>query len=84
MEYFLGRIHSAIVASINEEMRCATVEWFESGETKGKEIDMAVIESLNPDITILRPGENITNRTTINTNNEQPEMIRLQRVIIIL
>lgn len=71
----LGRVHSAIVASINEEMRCATVEWFESGETKGKEVDLSVIESLNPEITILRPGEN-QNRPA-----EQPEMIRLQRVI---
>ncbi|XP_076261313.1 kinesin-like protein Klp10A isoform X2 [Rhynchophorus ferrugineus] len=52
-----GRIHTAIVAAINNDQRCATVEWFEQGETKGKEIDMASIESLNPDIIILKPGE---------------------------
>lgn len=35
------------------------MEWFEEGETKGKEIDMAAIESLNPDVTILKPGEEL-------------------------
>ncbi|XP_019765365.1 kinesin-like protein Klp10A isoform X2 [Dendroctonus ponderosae] len=52
-----GRIHSAIVAAINNENRCATVEWFEQGETKGKEVDMTAIESLNPEVIILKPGE---------------------------
>ncbi|XP_060515811.1 kinesin-like protein Klp10A isoform X2 [Cylas formicarius] len=54
-----GRIHSAMVAAINNDQRCATVEWFEQGETKGKEIDMDAIESLNPDIIILKPGEEL-------------------------
>lgn len=54
-----GRVHSAIVAAINNDQRSATVEWFEEGETKGKEIDMAAIESLNPDVTILKPGEEL-------------------------
>ncbi|XP_050313742.1 kinesin-like protein Klp10A isoform X2 [Anthonomus grandis grandis] len=54
-----GRVHSAIVASINEAQRCATVEWFEQGETKGKEVDMDAIESLNPDVIILKPGEDL-------------------------
>ncbi|ERL95529.1 hypothetical protein D910_12791 [Dendroctonus ponderosae] len=53
----IGRIHSAIVAAINNENRCATVEWFEQGETKGKEVDMTAIESLNPEVIILKPGE---------------------------
>ncbi|VEN53024.1 unnamed protein product, partial [Callosobruchus maculatus] len=52
-----GRVHSAIVAAINNETRCATVEWYEQGETKGKEIDLHTIENLNPDIIILKPGE---------------------------
>ncbi|XP_050515665.1 kinesin-like protein Klp10A [Diabrotica virgifera virgifera] len=72
-----GRIHSAIVAAINEDQRCATVEWFEQGETKGKEIDMAAIESLNPDVVILRQGEKPTtqDRTTIT----QSQFNKLQR-----
>ncbi|KAJ8943984.1 hypothetical protein NQ318_013565 [Aromia moschata] len=61
MQCIQGRVHSAIVAAINNEMRCATVEWFE----QGKEIDMAAIESLNPDIIIPKPGEkyNVIDRT---------------------
>lgn len=59
-------------------MRCATVEWFEQGETKGKEVDMAAIESLNPDILILKPGEryNMHERTL----TSQTEFNKLQRV----
>ena len=33
-----GRIHSAIVSCINVETKSVTVEWFERGETKGKEV----------------------------------------------
>ncbi|XP_049817868.1 kinesin-like protein Klp10A isoform X2 [Aethina tumida] len=60
-----GRVHSAIVAGINHNMRTATVEWFELGETKGKEIDMALIANLNPDI-IINPTDrtNVQNATT--------------------
>ena len=34
----LGRIHSAVVSGINAASRSVTVEWFERGETKGKEV----------------------------------------------
>lgn len=59
-------------------MRCATVEWFEQGETKGKEVDMNSIESLNPDILILKPGEryNMHERSL----TAQTEFNKLQRV----
>lgn len=50
-----GRVHSAIVAHINYDLRSATVEWFEQGETKGKEVDLGAIESLNPDVMIYKP-----------------------------
>ena len=33
-----GRIHSAVVSGINLDTRSVTVEWFEKGETKGKEV----------------------------------------------
>jgi len=35
---FLGRIHAAVVSSINLSTRSVTVEWSEKGETKGKEV----------------------------------------------
>ena len=50
MFYFLGRIHSAVVSGINLETRSVTVEWFERGETKGKEIELEAILSLNQDL----------------------------------
>lgn len=33
-----GRVHTAVVSSINWETRSITVEWFERNETKGKEV----------------------------------------------
>ena len=33
-----GRIHSAVVTGVNSEALTVTVEWFEAGETKGKEV----------------------------------------------
>nr|XP_023020702.1 kinesin-like protein Klp10A [Leptinotarsa decemlineata] len=72
-----GRVHSAIVAAINNDLRCATVEWFEQGETKGKEIDMAAIESLNPDILIMKPGEKYLMQDK--TLTQQTEFNKLQR-----
>uniref|UniRef100_A0A8C4N556 Kinesin-like protein n=1 Tax=Eptatretus burgeri TaxID=7764 RepID=A0A8C4N556_EPTBU len=39
-----------MVTVLNHENESVTVEWFESGETKGKEIDLESIFSLNPDL----------------------------------
>ena len=33
-----GRIHSAFISGVNAEVQSVTVEWFEGGETKGKEV----------------------------------------------
>uniref|UniRef100_A0A0B6ZWP8 Kinesin-like protein n=1 Tax=Arion vulgaris TaxID=1028688 RepID=A0A0B6ZWP8_9EUPU len=43
-----GRIHSAVISGINKDSRSVTVEWYEKGETKGKEIEMDAIVTLNP------------------------------------
>ncbi|KAM9329203.1 kinesin-like protein KIF2A isoform 2-T2 [Gastrophryne carolinensis] len=51
-----GRIHQAMVTSLNEDSESITVEWIENGDTKGKEIDLDSIFSLNPD---LAPDEEI-------------------------
>lgn len=45
-----GRIHSAVVSGINLETKSVTVEWFERGETKGKEIELEQILDLNQDL----------------------------------
>lgn len=58
------------MADINYAMRSATVEWFEQGETKGKEIDMVAITTLNPELIIVRPSErnNIQDNTSTQSN----------------
>ncbi|BFY99691.1 hypothetical protein BsWGS_02730 [Bradybaena similaris] len=43
-----GRIHSAVISGINKDSKSVTVEWYEKGETKGKEIEMEAIITLNP------------------------------------
>uniref|UniRef100_A0A6I8S120 Kinesin-like protein n=1 Tax=Xenopus tropicalis TaxID=8364 RepID=A0A6I8S120_XENTR len=45
-----------MVTSLNEDSESITVEWIENGDTKGKEIDLESIFSLNPD---LAPDEEI-------------------------
>ncbi|XP_067378391.1 kinesin-like protein KIF2A isoform X8 [Channa argus] len=45
-----GRIHQAMVTSLNEDNESVTVEWIENGDTKGKEIDLESIFGLNPDV----------------------------------
>ncbi|KAM6965717.1 kinesin-like protein KIF2A isoform 4-T4 [Aplochiton taeniatus] len=45
-----GRIHQAMVTSLNEDNESVTVEWIENGDTKGKEIDLESIFALNSDV----------------------------------
>lgn len=45
-----GRVHSTTVSATNAGAKTVTVEWFERGETKGKEIELEAIFSLNPDL----------------------------------
>ncbi|XP_063548235.1 kinesin-like protein Klp10A isoform X6 [Cydia strobilella] len=45
-----GRIHSAIVSGVSMETRSVTVEWYERGETKGKEVEIDAILALNPEL----------------------------------
>ncbi|KAJ8285391.1 hypothetical protein GJAV_G00026280 [Gymnothorax javanicus] len=45
-----GRIHQAMVTSVNEDNESVTVEWIENGDTKGKEIDLESIFALNPNV----------------------------------
>ncbi|ALC48876.1 Klp10A [Drosophila busckii] len=45
-----GRVHGAVVSKVNPTARCITVEWYERGETKGKEVELDAILSLNPEL----------------------------------
>ena len=51
-----GRVHAAVVSGFNEATESVTVEWFENQETKGKELDLNHLASLNPSVqAALRP-----------------------------
>uniref|UniRef100_A0A7G3AP90 Kinesin-like protein n=1 Tax=Lutzomyia longipalpis TaxID=7200 RepID=A0A7G3AP90_LUTLO len=50
-----GRIHSAMVSKVNPVARSVTVEWCEENETKGKEVELDAILSLNADILNAEP-----------------------------
>ncbi|CAI4226408.1 unnamed protein product [Auanema sp. JU1783] len=43
-----GRVHSSVVTELKPEKRVVMVEWFENGETKGKEIDINTLLLINP------------------------------------
>jgi hypothetical protein len=45
-----GRVHSAMVSKLNPGQRSVTVEWYERGETKGKEVELDVLLELNPEL----------------------------------
>ncbi|KAL1463137.1 hypothetical protein WDU94_014920, partial [Cyamophila willieti] len=53
-----GRIHSAIVSSLHPEGRSVTVEWFEKGETKGKEVELDALFALNSNLIAKTNNEN--------------------------
>lgn len=67
-----GRVHSAMVSKVNMASRSVTVEWYERGETKGKEVELDMLLQLNPDIF------NITEPEIIQQPPPQPT--NLQRV----
>ncbi|XP_056644414.1 kinesin-like protein KIF2A [Diorhabda sublineata] len=49
-----GRVQRAVVSSIDYELNCVKVEWFENGETKGKEVHFAHITPLNCDYQVIK------------------------------
>jgi len=65
-----GRIHSAVVSGINVETKSVTVEWFERGETKGKEIELEQILGLNQDLA----PTSYENANTIPNNNSNSKL----------
>ena len=63
-----GRIHSAVVSGINIDTRSVTVEWFERGETKGKEVELEQILSLNQDLAPVNENGNKIGKVIENLN----------------
>ncbi|XP_052124050.1 kinesin-like protein KIF2A isoform X2 [Frankliniella occidentalis] len=73
-----GRVHSAIVSGVNWETRSVTVEWFERGETKGKEIEMEAILNMNTHLMGTAPQDepviNNNKKVTRSTKANNPTM----------
>uniref|UniRef100_T1JBC4 Kinesin-like protein n=1 Tax=Strigamia maritima TaxID=126957 RepID=T1JBC4_STRMM len=67
-----GRIHSAVISGVNKEMRSVTVEWFERGETKGKEIEIEAIFALNPDLASDGGSRDAVSKPVSNNNKYAP------------
>merc|ERR1711879_1144003 len=57
-----SRIHSAVVSGINIDTRSVTVEWFDRGETKGKEVELETLLSLNQDLAPVNENGNKINK----------------------
>ncbi|XP_018652975.1 putative kif-2 [Schistosoma mansoni] len=65
-----GRVHSAIVSGINPNTKSVTVEWYEKGEAKGKEIELEAILQLNPNLRYSCPiTDNVCGTVDISRNN---------------
>uniref|UniRef100_A0ABD2WAC8 Kinesin-like protein n=1 Tax=Trichogramma kaykai TaxID=54128 RepID=A0ABD2WAC8_9HYME len=66
-----GRVHSAIVSGVNWDQRSVTVEWFERGETKGKEVEIDALFSLNPELNSNQlPSSNQSSSQVPSTNTK--------------
>ncbi|ESN99508.1 hypothetical protein HELRODRAFT_192839 [Helobdella robusta] len=59
-----GRIHPATISAVDFDNQTVTVEWYEKNETKGKEIDIDDVKSLNSELFIpsqQQPQAKLTN-----------------------
>lgn len=61
-----------MVSKISPSSRSVTVEWYERGETKGKEVELDMLHQLNPEIFNIAEPEIIA----------PPQPANLQRVSI--
>jgi kinesin family protein 2/24 len=83
--YFSGRVHSAMVSKLNPAARSVTVEWYERGETKGKEVELDMLLALNPELITSNTRQSfapVQPQPTLQQQQQQPQPtpINLQRV----
>ncbi|KAM7014475.1 kinesin-like protein KIF2C [Passerculus sandwichensis] len=77
-----GLIHKATVKVVNVEHSCVTVEWCESGATKGKEVDISDVIAINPELLELPPAdvkENVPVQDNV-TSQKQKRRTTLSRI----
>ena len=61
-----GRVHLAAITSIDLERKVVAVEWYEGGETKGKEVECDVILQLNPNLRKPLSSRSVNSRSAAN------------------
>ena len=61
-----------MISGINIDTRSVTVEWFERGETKGKEVELETLLSLNQDLAPVNENGNKINKVKEEKKNEKP------------
>lgn len=53
-----GRMHNACISEIDTDKRIVSVEWTEGKDTKGKEVDLDQLFTLNPQLLLPHPSGN--------------------------
>ncbi|CRK91245.1 CLUMA_CG004925, isoform A [Clunio marinus] len=79
-----GRVHSAMVSKLNPAQRSVTVEWYERGETKGKEVELDILLALNPELmqnkqSYVVPPQSAITSANLQRNPTQGNIQRLTR-----
>ncbi|XP_037025937.1 kinesin-like protein Klp10A isoform X5 [Bradysia coprophila] len=67
-----GRIHGAMVSKVNADTRSVTVEWYEHGETKGKEVELDAILELNNEVEAAASSPKIVRQISGNPLSRNP------------
>uniref|UniRef100_A0A0N4ZTK4 Kinesin-like protein n=1 Tax=Parastrongyloides trichosuri TaxID=131310 RepID=A0A0N4ZTK4_PARTI len=63
-----GRVHGACISQINSVKQCVHVEWYEAGETKGKELPIRTLLATNPMLAQMYQ-KNLNGMTTSTTSS---------------
>lgn len=78
-----GRVHNAVISEVRKGTESVTVEWFENGETKGKEIDLKTLLTINPTLAAPPPSTsssmNFVPPATNDENNLTAPSIEIQK-----
>uniref|UniRef100_A0A0K0EUF7 Kinesin-like protein n=1 Tax=Strongyloides venezuelensis TaxID=75913 RepID=A0A0K0EUF7_STRVS len=85
-----GRVHGACISQVNSIKQCVHVEWYEAGETKGKELPIKTLLATNPMLaqmyqksinnmstssTFQQDGSNASNKPLVSPSySEQPKV----------
>ncbi|VDK80029.1 unnamed protein product [Onchocerca ochengi] len=66
-----GRVHNAVISEVRKGTQSVTVEWFENGETKGKEIDLKTLLAINPTLAAPPPSTSSSMNFTLPITSDE-------------